>query len=80
MPQNLPLIGFIWVEETSQFNEKFDQKSIMMIVMKIMFFEVVVQYPENLCSLNNYLPILPERMKIKNAGKLMRNLDDKARI
>ena len=51
-----------------------------MIVMKIMFFEVVVQYPKNLCSLNNYLPFLHERKKVKNAGTIITNLDDKARI
>ena len=56
MSQNLPLIGFISIEETSQFNDEFDKTSIMVIVMKIMFFEVVVQYPKNVCSLNNYLP------------------------
>ena len=51
----------------------------MMIMMKIVFFEVVVQYLKNLCSLNNYLAFLPERMKFKNAEKLVKNLDDKTK-
>ena len=51
-----------------------------MIMMKIVFFEVVVQYLKNLCSLNNYLAFLPERMKFKNAEKLVKNLDDKTKI
>ena len=80
MSQNLPLIGFISIEETSQFNDEFDKTSIMVIVMKIMFFEVVAQYPKNVCSLNNYLPFLSEKMKIKNVEKFVKNLDDKKRI
>ena len=70
----------ISIEETSQFNDEFDKTSIMMIMMNIMFFEVVVKYPKNVCSLNNYLPFLSEKMKIKNVEKFVRNLDDKKRI
>ena len=34
------------------------------------FFEVDVQYPENLHNLHNDLPFLPERMKIEKVEKL----------
>ena len=52
-----------WIKDTSQFNEYF---------IKIYneendegyFFEVDVQYPENLHDLHNDLPFLLERMKI----------------
>ena len=52
-----------WIKDTSQFNEYF---------IKIYneendegyFFEVDVQYPENLNDLHNDLPFLLERMKI----------------
>ena len=52
-----------WIKDTSQFNEYF---------IKIYneendegyFFEVDVQYPENLHDLHNDLPSLLERMKI----------------
>ena len=40
------------------------------------FFEVDVQYPENLHNLHNDLPFLPERMKIEKVEKLLANLHD----
>ena len=40
-------------------------------------FKGDVPYPENLHNLHNYLPFLPERMKIGNAEKLVANLHDK---
>ena len=77
MPQKLPVNGFEWVEDTSQFNEDFikgyHEKSA-----KGYFFKVdVVQYPEKLHNLHNDLPYLPERMKTQNVEKLASNLHDK---
>ena len=46
-------------------------------VIKNIFFEVDVQYTEKLCELHNYLPFLPERMKIEKFEKLLANLHDK---
>ena len=43
------------------------------------FFEVGVLYLEKLHELHNYLPILPQRMKIGKAEKLVVNLDDKTK-
>ena len=43
------------------------------------FFEVDFQYPEDLHDLHNDLPILSERMKIENLGKLAANLYDKTK-
>ena len=40
------------------------------------FSEVDIQYPEKLHELHNYLPFLPERMKLGKFGKLVTNLYD----
>ena len=42
-----------------------------------MFFEVDIQYLENLHNHHNDLPFLTERMKIENIEKLIANLHDK---
>ena len=76
MPQKLSVNGFKWVEDLSEFNEKF---------IKIYneesdegyFVEVDVQYRENLYNLHNDLSFLPERMKIEKIEKLIANLHDK---
>ena len=43
------------------------------------FLEVDVQYPEKLCELQSDLPFLPGRKKLKNAKKLVVNLQDKGK-
>ena len=62
MSQILPINGFEWVKELSQFNEDFiknyDEDS-----NKGYFLEVDVEYPKNLFNLHNDLPFLPERKK-----------------
>ena len=40
------------------------------------FFEVDVQYPDNLHNLHNDLLFLPERMKIEKVEKILANLHD----
>ena len=50
MSQKFP--GFKWVENSFQFDEG-------------CFFEVDVQYPEELRELRNVLPYFPERMKME---------------
>ena len=61
--QKLPVNGFEWVEELSQFNEDFtkdyDENSD-----DGYFLEVDVEYPKNLFSFHNDSPFLPERNKI----------------
>ena len=79
MSQNLPVNGFKWVEEISQFNEDFiktynvksDERYIEVEI------EVDVQYLEKLPKLNNALPFLLERIKIEKVEKLVVNLHHK---
>ena len=53
----LSVNSFEWVKDTSQLKEDF-KKAIMMKVKKDFFFEVYVQYSENLYNLHNDLPFL----------------------
>ena len=59
MSQNLPINGFKWLEETSQFSEDFienyNEKSD-----EGYFLKVNVQYPEKLHNFRKDLPFLPE--------------------
>ena len=64
MSQKLPANDFKWVEETSQFNEDF-MKSYNDDSNEIYFFQVDVQYLENLHNLHNDLLFFPKRMKIE---------------
>ena len=62
MSQKLPVNGFEWVEELSQFKDfikNYDEDS-----NNGYFYEVDVEYSKNLFSLHNDLPFLPERNKI----------------
>ena len=59
MSQKLPLGGFKWVEETSQFNEDFI-KTDNDVSNEGYFLEVHVQYPENL---HNFRMIHPFCLK-----------------
>ena len=64
MSKKLPANDFKWAEETLQFNKDFI-KSYKNDSDEGYIFEVDVQYPENLHSLHNNLPFLPEIMKIE---------------
>ena len=76
MFQKLPVNGFEWVEELSQFNEDFiknyDEDS-----NKGYFLEVDVEYPKKLFTLHSDLPFLTERNKIKKCNKLVCDIHDK---
>ena len=76
MLQKLPVDGFEWLKDTSQFNEDFiesyNEKSD-----EGYFLEVDAQYPEKLHELHNDLPFLYERMKTEKVEKLVANLQDK---
>ena len=63
MLRKLTVDNFGWVEDTSQFNEDFI-KNYTEESDEGYFFEVNVQYPENVHTLDYDLPFLPERMKI----------------
>ena len=76
MSQKLPVNGFEWIEELSQFKEHFiknyDEDS-----NKGYFLEVDVEYPKNLHNLHSDLPFLPERLKIEKCIKLVCNVHNK---
>ena len=70
MSQKLPVNGFEWIEELSQFKEDFikiyDENS-----NKVYFLEVDVEYPKNLHSLYSDLLLLPGRKQIKKYNMLV---------
>ena len=86
MSQRLPVNGFEWVEELSQFNEDFiknyDEDS-----NKGYFLEVDVEYPKKIFNgiafnritfnLHKDLSFLPERNKTEKCNKLVCNIHDK---
>ena len=76
MSQKLPVNGFEWVEELSQFKEDFtknyDENSNKGYVL-----EVDVEYPKNLHNLHSDLPFLPEKKKIGKYNKLVCDFHDK---
>ena len=76
MSQKLPVNNFQQTEETSQFNEDYI-KNYNEESDEGYFLEVDIQYPEKLHELNNDVPFLPERKKIKKVKKLVTNLYDK---
>ena len=71
--QKFPENNFEWIEDTFQFYEDFI-KNYNKESNEWYFPQVDVQYLEKLHQLQNDLPFLPERMKIKNVEKLVANL------
>ena len=61
--QKLPVNGFEWIEELSQFKEDFIE-NYNEDSNKGYFLEVDVEYPKTLFSLHSDLPFLPERKKV----------------
>ena len=78
MSQKLPLGGFKWVEETSQFNKGFI-KIYTEDSDRGYFIKTGVQCPEKLYNfkLHNDFSLLPERIKIEKDEKLVPNLHNK---
>ena len=76
MSQKLPVNGFEWVEELSEFHERFI-KNYDGNSYKGYILEVVVEYPKNLFDLHSDLPFLPERKKIEKCKKLVCSIHDK---
>ena len=76
MYQKLPVDGFDWVEDTSKFNENFI-KSYNEESDEEYFIEVDIEFPKNLCKIQNNLRFLFKRMKIGKFKKLVNNLHDK---
>ena len=70
MSQTLPVKGFRWVEDLSQFNEDFIKKYDENIYVGY-FLEVDIDYPKELFNLHKDLPFLPERKKVEKVEKLI---------
>ena len=69
MSQTLPLVGFKWVGETSQFNDNFI-KRYNEDTNTGYLLEVDVQYPEKLHELHNDLPFFLKEWKLKKLKNL----------
>ena len=67
MCEKLPIGGFKWVKDLSQFNENSN---------KGYFLEVDAEYPKNLSNLYKDFSYLPERTKIGKAEKLVCSIKD----
>ena len=76
MSQKLPVNGFKWVEDLSQFDESFiknyDENSHIGY-----FLEVDFDYPKELFNSHKDLPFLPERKKAEKVEKLICSIEDK---
>ena len=74
--QKLPVNGFKWVKNSSQFNESFirdyDENSDIGY-----FLEVDIDYPKKLFNLHKDLPFLPDREKVNKVEKLICCIEDK---
>ena len=70
MSEKLPVNNFESIEDTCEFNKYFI-KNYNEERWKGYFLEVDDQYIEKLHELHNYLPFLPERMKIEKVEKLI---------
>ena len=70
MSQKLPVNGFEWFEDISQFNEDLI-KSYNDESDEGYFLEVDFQYPESLHSLHIDLPFLSKRMEIEKIEKVI---------
>ena len=76
MSQILPINGFKWVEDLSEFNESFI-KNYDENHDRGYFLEVDVEYPENLFNSHKDLPFLAERKKLQKVKKLVCDIEDK---
>ena len=72
----MPVNGFKWVENISEFNEDF-LKSYNDESEEGYLLGLDVDNSENLHNLHKDLPFLPERVKIEKVEKLVANLLDK---
>ena len=81
MSQKLPVNGFKWLKNLSEFNEfiffidfikNYDGNSD-----KGYFLEVYVEYSKKLFNSHKYLPFLPERKKVEKVEKLICSIEDK---
>ena len=79
MSQKLPVNGFKWVEDLSEYDED-SIKSYSKEINRGYSLEVNVKYPENLHNLHNDLLFLHQRIKIEKNENFAANLYDKKNI
>ena len=76
MSQKLPVNGFKWVKNWSQFNESFirnyDENSDIGY-----FLEVDSDYPEKLFNSHKDLPFIPKKRKVNKIEKVICSTEDK---
>ena len=76
MSQKLPVNGFKWVKNLSEFNESFiknyDENNDIGY-----FLEVDIDYLETLFNLHKDLSFSPERKKVNKVEKLIYSIEDK---
>ena len=76
MSQKLPVYGFEWVDDLSEFNEDFiknyDENGDVGY-----YLEVDIEYPYKLFDLHKDLPFLSKKEKIKKIEKLVCSIEDK---
>ena len=76
MSQILPVNGFKWVEDLSEFSKSFIRNHYE-ISDRGYFLEVDVEYPKKLFNLHKDLPFLPEINKVEKLEKLIGGIEDK---
>ena len=76
MPQKLSVNNFVWMEDSSQFNEDFI-KNYNEKNDEEYFLEFDVQYLQNLLELHNDLPFLPDKMKVEKVKSFIASLHNK---
>ena len=77
MSIKLPVNGFEWVEDLSQFKEDFMKNYDEGSNKDSNFLEVDVTYPNKLFNLHSDLPFLSERNKIKKCDELVCDVHEK---
>ena len=76
MSQKLPVNGFKWAKNLSQFNEIFKRNYNENSDIGY-FLEVDIDYSKKLFNLHKDLPFLLERKKVNKVGKLICSIEDK---
>ena len=76
MSQKLPVNGFKWVKNLSQFNKSFIRNYNENSDIGY-FLELDIDYPEKLFNLHKDLPFLPERKKVNKVEKLICSIENK---
>ena len=71
MPQKLPVNNFEWIEETSQFNEDFIQKTMMKKVKKDIFLKLMFNMQKNYMNFMVTYHFYVKERKLKSSKSLL---------